>query len=227
MSLHQMHLRKAAGAIDEMPSTDLERALTEMKERRNARTRMEVLQQQTELEGLELEQAAYQLASDAEAKGDLLCAARWYTAAAINDFAGASLKLAMIFDALAEQHLHAREGSLATREELDLVHEACRWYTDALAAGEMSMNDLELLDKLIERHLGSSRRNAAGVTAVKPGPRAGRTPRQLTPRPGRSTAGPDRVPAAGPHHANSLKNAASDYPVADRDQPDLSTNHGR
>jgi hypothetical protein len=227
MSSPEIHLRASAGAIDQMPSTDLERALRQLKARRNARTQMEVLHQQTELDAIELEQAAYQLAGEAEAKGDLLGAARWYTAAAINDFAGASLKLARIFDALAEQHLHAQEGNLPTREELNLVHEACRWYTDALAAGEVEINDLERLDTLIDRHLGSSRRNAAGVVAVMPGPQPSSAPQQLTPSSGRITAGPDHVPAAESHRARSLQDAAGDHPPVDRDQPDLSENHGR
>ena len=233
MSVPEFHLRAAAGAINRMPGTDLERALRQVKERRNARSQMEVLQQQTELASLELEQAAYQLASEAEAKGDLLCAARWYTAAALNDFADASLKLAKILDALAGRHLHAREGNVATREERDLLSEACRWYSDAIAAGETEAE--ELLDRLIERHLGRSGKNTAVAGGIKPGPRPSRTQRQSRPPSDRTTAGPDRIPTAEPHHTRTLQNAtdhhrAGDHPALDRDQPGLAgipKNHGK
>lgn len=166
MTVPEIHLRAAANAIGQMPATELERALAQLHERRNARTQMEMLLQQTELASLDLDQAAYQLASEAEAKGDLSRAAHWYTAAALNDVSDASLRLAKILDALAEKHLNAQNGKPATREELDLVSEACRWYADALAAGESEAD--ELLENLIERHLGKSRRSAAHVGTVKP-----------------------------------------------------------
>ncbi len=219
MSLPEIRLRAAADAINRMSSTDLERALKQLKERRNARTQMEVLQQQTELASLELERAAYQLASEAEAKGDLSSAARWYSAAALNDFADATLRLAKILDALAEKHLHARQGNVMTREERDLVSEACRWYSDAVAAGEVEAD--ELLDKLIERHLGRSRRNTAVAGTIKPGPQPSGDPRQLRPTSGRRTADPDRDPAAEPDRGRSLQDAASGHPAVDRNQPDL------
>jgi TPR repeat protein len=166
MSLPEIHLRAAARTIDQMPATDLQRAFRELKERRDARTQMEVLQQQTELASLDLDEAAYELASEAEAQNDLARAAHWYGAAALNDFADASLRLAKIFDALAEEHLNARDGAPGTREELDLFSEACTWYGNAIAAGETEAD--ELLEKLIERHFSRSRRNGARAGSVGP-----------------------------------------------------------
>lgn len=214
MSLPEIHLRAAAGAIDQMSRTDLERALAQLKERRRARTQMEVLQE-TEMASIDLEQAAYRLASEEEAKGNLSSAARWYTAAAINDFADASLKLARILDALAEKHLHAREGNPATREELDLVSEACRWYSDALAAGETEAE--ELLDNLIDRHLGRSRTNATAAGAVKPGPQSGSGPQEVRAPSGPKPVSPDPVPGVEARCSRSI----NDHPAVDQAQPDL------
>lgn len=228
MNMPESHLHAAADAIDQMSSTELQRALRQVKERRNARTPMEVLHQQTELESLEQDQAPYQLAIEAEAKGDLALAAHWYTTAAINDFGDASLRLAKILDALAEKHLHERDGDLATREELDLVSEACRWYSDALAAGEPEAD--ELLEKLIDRHLGRSRKRTTPVGALKPGPRPTSPPPQLRSRTGRMTASPDRILGADPPRAHVLQDAASDQSASDRDQPGLAgmpKNHGK
>lgn len=208
MSIPQVHLRVAGGAIDRMSGAELQRALSQLKVRRNARTQMEVLHQQTELASLDLDEAAYQLASEAEAQGDLARAAHWYSAAALNDFSDASLKLATILDALAEKHLHARDGNPATREELDLVTEACRWYSDALAAGETKAD--ELLESLIERHFARSRRSTPGSGAVKPGPQPNSAPRQLRPPSDRMTAGSDSTQAANPQRAPILQDAGGD-----------------
>lgn len=208
MSMPEIHLRAAAAAIDQMSGPERQQALRQLKERRNTRTQMEMLRQQTELASLDLDQAAYQLASEAEAKGDLARAAHWYTAAALNDFSDASLKLAMILDALAEKHLDARDGNPATREELDLVSEACRWYSDALAAGETKA--YELLEKLIDRHLGKSRRSATRAGGVKPGVPPSSSRQQLQPPSDRTTGATGSTPAADPHHVRILQNAVGD-----------------
>jgi TPR repeat protein len=176
MSSPEDRLRASAEAIDQMPRHELDQALRQLKVRRSARSQMEMLNQQTDLASptsVELEKAAYELAGDAESRGDLPSAARWYTAAAANDFADASLRLAMIFDALAQSRMCRQDGSLARREELDLVSEACRWYSDALAAGHAEA--YELLEKLIDRHLGRSRGSSAMVPSGRPGqhPRTG------------------------------------------------------
>lgn len=169
MSTPEIPLHEAAEAIGQMSSTDIQQALRNLKEKRNARSQMEMLRQQDELASLELDEAAYQLASEAEAKGDLPRAAQWYTAAALNDFGDASLRLAKVLDALAEKHLRARGANPATREELDLVSEACRWYSDALVAGEAEAQ--ELLEKLIDRHLGKSRTSSVRPQAAERDPR--------------------------------------------------------
>jgi TPR repeat protein len=171
MIMPEIQLRAAASAIDQMPAAELQQALVRLHERREARTKMEVLLQRTELASLDLDQAAYQLASEAEAKGDLARAAHWYTAAALNDFGDAPLRLASILDALAGTHLTAQDGKPATREELDLVSEACRWYADAVTAGEFEAD--ELLENLIERHLGKSRRVTDRTGAARPGGQPG------------------------------------------------------
>ena len=165
MSIPEIHLRAAARAIDDMSGTDLRRAFTELTARRDGRTQMEALQQQAELASLDLDEAAYELASEAQAQGDLARAAHWYSAAALNDFADASLKLAKVLDALAREHLDDRDGGPATREELDLFSEACTWYGNAIAAGETEAD--ELLEKLIERHFGRARRNAGRAGKAK------------------------------------------------------------
>lgn len=212
MSLPKIHLRKAADAMDRMSNTELQRSLEEVKQKRNARTTMEVAQQQTELASLELEQAAYQLASEAEARGDLSAAARWYTAAASNDFGNAALKLAKILDALAEKHLGSKEGGLATREEQHLVTEACRWYSDAVAAGELEADDL--LERLMDRHFGKSRRNLAPSEVHQPSPEPGNAP-SVSP-----TGGPDRT-ASYKYRARTCQGAAREQSTGDWKQPDL------
>jgi hypothetical protein len=227
MSLPEIHLRAAASAIDRMSNTELQQALRQLKQRRNARTQMEVLQQ-TELASLELEQAAYQLASEAEARGDMSGAARWYTTAAINDFGDASLRLAKILDAMAEKHLHAQDSNLTTREEQDLVTEACRWYSAAVAAGEPEAD--ELLEKLMDRHFSKSRRNVTPAGAVQPGPRLNNAPQQQHPHSGRTPEDPDRIPAADTHRARIRQDTASEQSAGDRAQPDLAAmhkNHGK
>jgi hypothetical protein len=195
MSMPEIHLRAAAGAIDQMSATDIQQALRKLKQKRGARSQMDILHQQTELASLELDQAAYQLASEAEAQGDLARAAHWYTAAALNDVSDASLKLAKILDALAEKHLADQGGNPATREELDLVSEACRWYSDALVAGETEAQ--ELLEKLIERHLGKSRKNVPCPQSVKSAVRPGGDEPQLPASSDRTTEGPGRQGNAG------------------------------
>jgi TPR repeat protein len=176
VSIPEIHLRAAASAIDRMSSAELQQVRRKLKEKRNARTQMEVLQAQNELASLELDHAAYQLASEAESKGDLARAARWYTAAALNDFSDASLRLARILDALAEKHLRTQGGDPATREELNLVTEACRWYSDAILAGETEA--YELLEALLERHFGQPRTGVIRTGAVQPDAQPSGPPQQ-------------------------------------------------
>jgi len=143
-------LRSAAESISRISDAKLQRKFVQLKEARRNRTRLDMLRQQAELDSLELDQSAYQVASQAVAEDDLPSAAHWYRVAAINDFADAPLQLAMALDALAERYLTKPASRTATREEMDLVADAARWYAVAYAAGDIGAADQ--LDKLIARH---------------------------------------------------------------------------
>jgi TPR repeat protein len=138
-------LRAAAATVGQMPDRGLQDRLNQLKRARASRTPREVLRQQAELDSLELDQAAYQLASQAHTDGNLPEAARWYRVAAINDFADAPFKLATVLDALAAKYL-ARPDM---REERGLVTEAANWYLMAFLAGDLE--GLDPLDGLIAR----------------------------------------------------------------------------
>lgn len=143
-------LRAAAATIDQAPEAELRRKLSELQAARKSRTQREVMRQQSELDALQVDQQAYQEASRAEDTGALHQAADWYRVAAENDFADAQLKLAKVLDSLAGEYLTRPESRAATREEMDLVSDAARWYAAAYAAGDLEA--AELLDNLIARH---------------------------------------------------------------------------
>jgi hypothetical protein len=143
-------LRAAADTIDEASDAELQHKLDKLKEALNARTQREVLRQQAELDSLELDQAAYQLASQAAKDGDLANAAHWYRVAAKNDFADSPLKLAEVLGALADKYLARQESRMTVREEMELVSEAARWYAAAYAAGDIEA--AEFLEELMARH---------------------------------------------------------------------------
>lgn len=138
-------LRAAAGTIGQMSGAELQDKLGQLRRARAARTPREVLRQQAELDSLELDQAAFKLASQAHADGNLAEAARWYRVAAANDFADASFKLATVLDALSARYL-ARSD---LREERGLVTEAANWYLAAFLVGDLEERDP--LDCLIAR----------------------------------------------------------------------------
>jgi hypothetical protein len=161
-------LRAAAATIGQMPDAELQCKLSQLKKARRARSPHEVLRQQAELDSLELDEAAYKLASRAHRDGNLPEAARWYRAGAINDFAEAPLKLAMVLDSLAAKHLARPESPAAMREELGLVTEAALWYLMAFRAGDIEA--AELLDTLIARH---DRRACTALAADEEDPGAG------------------------------------------------------
>jgi TPR repeat protein len=199
MNVPEFHLRASARDINRMSTTDLDYALRQLKERRGSRSQWEELQQEDPC-SLELEQAAYQLAGEAEAKGDLVHAARWYTAAAINDFADASLRLAKTLDALADEHLRLRADNQVAPDEryvAALITEACRWYSEAHAAGETEAEDL--LDRLTYR-IDLIRRCSIRSESAGPGPRP-----KLRPLPD-GTAAPEPHPASdSPHDARFVR----------------------
>jgi hypothetical protein len=156
-------LRAAADTIDEASDAELRHKLGKLKETRNARTRREVLRQQAELDSLEFDEAAYQLASQSAEDNDLRNAAHWYRVAAMNDFADSPLKLARVLDALADKYLARPENRVTNREELDLVSEAARWYAAAYAAGDIEAENY--LDLLIARHDPTRPRPRATLSA--------------------------------------------------------------
>lgn len=134
-------LRAAAATVGQMREAELQDRFRQLQRARAARTPREVLRQQAELDSLELDEAAYQLASQATTEGNLAEAVRWYRIAAVNDFADAPLRLATVLDALS-----ARPDM---REERGLVTEAATWYLAAFLAGDLEGRDP--LDGLIAR----------------------------------------------------------------------------
>jgi len=161
-------LRAAAATIGQMSDTELQCKLSQLKKARKARTPREIYRQQDELGSLELDQAAYKLASQAHADGNLSEAARWYRVGAINDFADAPLKLAMVLDSLAARYLAGAESPAATREDLGLVTEAANWYLAAFLVGDLEA--LDPLDSLIARLDGQARAAHVIATADDSGP---------------------------------------------------------
>jgi TPR repeat protein len=138
-------LRAAADTIGQMPGAELQDKLSQLRRARASRTRREVLRQQAELDSLDLDEAAYTLASQAHADGNLSEAARWYRVAAANDFADASFKLATVLDALSGRYLARSDMP----EERGLVTEAANWYLAAFLVGDLEGRDP--LDTLIAR----------------------------------------------------------------------------
>jgi hypothetical protein len=65
-------LRVAAGTIGQMSGAELQDKLSQLRRALASRTPREVLRQQAELDLLELDQAAYKLAGQAQADGNLL-----------------------------------------------------------------------------------------------------------------------------------------------------------
>jgi hypothetical protein len=138
-------LSAAARTIGQMPEEAVRSKFAQLQQMRKARTEREIIRQQTEADSLEGEEAAYQAGLMYE-KSDLKKAARWYRAAAVNDFPGASLKLAKVLTALAAEH-HARGE---TYVEEALIEEASDWCIKACAAGEFVEGESEAFDLMEE-----------------------------------------------------------------------------
>jgi ATP-dependent exoDNAse (exonuclease V) alpha subunit len=142
-------LRAAARTIGQMTEASVEAKFAQLRQARNARSEREIIRQQAETDSLELDEAAYEAALKHEESGDLTAAARWYRAAAVNDFPGASLKLAAVLTAMAAAHRARGE----THAEEALVADALEWCTKAFAAGEDGASDLiEELDARLDPH---------------------------------------------------------------------------
>lgn len=145
-------LRHARDTIEQMPSVAMAHRLAQIKARRETRDQREILRLREELDAIELDEAAYRAGTRSEDEGDLREAARWYQAAALSDFPGASLKLAKALDFLASEYLYS-PGPL-TAQEAELVSRAAHWYLTAFAAGETDGETEadELLDDFLPRH---------------------------------------------------------------------------
>jgi hypothetical protein len=159
-------LAAAAASITSMPGTEIGHQLQELQAAYRQRDSLTCARHQAELDSLDLDWAAYQLASQHDGAGDLAAAARWYKMAAANDFADAALRLGYVLEMLAAQRA-ASTGSrhhAAEREELTLVTEAARWYAEAYAAGHPEA--AARLDDLVSRQ---DTRRPRLVGPVRPG----------------------------------------------------------
>jgi hypothetical protein len=146
----EAELLAARATIGDMPAADVDRRLRLLKERRRSRSDLAELGQLAELDRVELERAAYQLARRFHDEGNLAEAARWFGVAAAADYADASFELAKVLDSLAGR-LRENPGSWGSRrEELDLAERSARWYSIAYAAGHQEAADM--LDVLVGCH---------------------------------------------------------------------------
>jgi hypothetical protein len=165
-------LSAAARTIGQMPEDAIQSKFAQLQQMSKACTEREILRKQAEADSLDGDEAAYQAGLMYESS-DLEKAARWYRVAAVNDFPGASLKLAMVLAGLAAE-CHRREE---THAEEALVEEASDWCIKACAAGEFAEGETEafdLMEELNER-LGPDWRQAAPDPGN--GPAAGRCTR--------------------------------------------------
>lgn len=138
-------LSAAARTIGQMPEEAVQSKYAELQQIRRARTEREITREQEATDSLEGDEAAYQAGLMSE-ESDLKNAVRWYRAAAVNDFPGASLKLAKVLTALAAEH-HA---SGETQAEAAVIEEASDWCVKACAAGEFVAGEIEPHDLLEE-----------------------------------------------------------------------------
>jgi hypothetical protein len=140
-------LRAAARTIGQMPEADIRSKFAQLQAARKARTEREILRQQAEADSVELDEAAYEAAARHEEAGDLESAVRWYRAAAANDFPGASLRLAMVLDALAAEHYAKAETAVGEA----LSEESRVSAAKAFAAGEVGASEfIEELDARLD-----------------------------------------------------------------------------
>jgi hypothetical protein len=162
-------LSAAARTIGQMPEDAVQSKFAQLQQTSKAYTEREIIRQQAEADSVEGDEAAYQAGLMYE-KSDPEKAARWYRVAAMNDFPGASLKLAMVLAALAAECRARGE----THAEEALVEEAKDWCINACAAGEFVEGETEafdLMEELNER-LGPDWRQAEPDSGS--GPAAGR-----------------------------------------------------
>jgi hypothetical protein len=138
-------LSAASRTIGQMPEDAVQSKFAQLQQMSKARTEREISRQQAEADSVEGDEAAYQVGLMCE-RSELEKAARWYRAAAVNDFPGASLKLAMVLAALAAECRARGE----THAEEALVEEASDWCIKACAAGEFVEGETEAFDLMEE-----------------------------------------------------------------------------
>jgi hypothetical protein len=145
-------LAAAAASIASMPDAEITRRLDCLETTHRSRSALERARHGAELDSIDLDWAAYQLARQHDDAGELAAAARWYRVAAANDFADAALQLGKALEALAIQCTAVAGAGYyaAQREELALVSDAARWYADAYGAGHPQA--AERLDNMISSH---------------------------------------------------------------------------
>lgn len=164
-------LYAAARTIRTMSSTTLNQRYSRLLAERQQQTDFTTASQDTDLDSTQLDEAAYQLGCQYHGLGRLTDAARWYRAAALNDYADAALQLGYVLEASAERYLDSPASPPAEREELNLVVEAARWYAEALGAGYFE-EAADRVDPLISRHDPTRPRpspsNAAATPAAEP-----------------------------------------------------------
>jgi hypothetical protein len=142
-------LSAAARTIGQMPEDAVQSKFAQLQQMSKAYTEREIIRQQAEADSVDGDEAAYQAGLMHE-RSDLEEAARWYRAAAVNDFPGASLKLAKVLAALAAECRARGE----THAEEALVEEASDWCIKACAAGEFVEGEtgpFDLMEELNER----------------------------------------------------------------------------
>jgi TPR repeat protein len=145
-------LSAAARTIGQMPEDAVESKFAQLQRMSKTCTEREIIRLQMEADSAEGYEAAYQAGLMYE-KSDLEKAVRWYRVAAVNDFPGASLKLAVALAALAAEC----RGLGETHAEEALSVEAMHWCIQAYAAGESVDGETEAADLMEE--LGERQRH--------------------------------------------------------------------
>lgn len=134
-------LADASATMALMPGHAVRDRLRQLEAEYRRRSGFERARRNVELDTIELDWEAYELAGKHEEAGNLTAAARSYRLAAANDFSDAALRLGWVLDQRASQ--------VPQREELTLVAEAARWYVEAYSAGYPEA--VELLDAMVSR----------------------------------------------------------------------------
>jgi hypothetical protein len=151
-------LADASATMALMPGSAVRDRLRQLEAEYRRRSGFDGARRTVELETIELDWGAYELASQYEEAGNLVRAAKWYRLAAAADFSDAALRLGWVLDQRASQ--------VSQREELALVAEAARWYVEAYSAGYPEAVDL--LDAMISRSDRNRPRDPVSAQVPRP-----------------------------------------------------------